>query len=151
MADRKIVMMGDELLRKKSKPVRVFDEYLWNLLDDMKETMHHKNGMGLAAVQVGILKRVIIIEANNMFVELINPVITKERGEDIEEEGCLSVGKMTGLVKRPMEVTVTAQDRYGYNFTITGEKYLARVLCHEIDHLDGVLFVDKMIKETKAE
>lgn len=151
MADRKIVMMGDELLRKKSKPVRVFDEYLWNLLDDMKETMHHKNGMGLAAVQVGILKRVIIIEANNMFVELINPVITKERGEDIEEEGCLSVGTMTGLVKRPMEVTVTAQDRYGYNFTITGEKYLARVLCHEIDHLDGVLFIDKMIKETKAE
>lgn len=151
MADRKVVMMGDELLRKKSKPVRVFDEYLWNLLDDMKETMHHKNGMGLAAVQVGILKRVIIIEANNMFVELINPVITKERGEDIEEEGCLSVGTMTGLVKRPMEVTVTAQDRYGYNFTITGEKYLARVLCHEIDHLDGVLFVDKMIKETKAE
>lgn len=150
MADRKVVMMGDELLRKKSKPVRVFDEYLWNLLDDMKDTMHHKNGMGLAAVQVGILKRVIIIEANNMFVELINPVITKESGEDIEEEGCLSVGTMTGLVKRPMEVTVTAQDRYGYNFTITGEKYLARVLCHEIDHLDGVLFVDKMIKETKA-
>ncbi len=151
MADRKVVMMGDELLRKKSKPVRVFDEYLWNLLDDMRDTMHHKNGMGLAAVQVGILKRVIIIEANNMFLELINPVITKERGEDVEEEGCLSVGKMTGLVKRPMEVTVTAQDRYGYNFTITGEKYLARVLCHEIDHLDGVLFIDKMIKETKAE
>lgn len=151
MADRKVVMMGDELLRKKSKPVRVFDEYLWNLLDDMKDTMHHKNGMGLAAVQVGILKRVIIIEANNMFVELINPVITKEHGEDVEEEGCLSVGKMTGLVKRPMEVTVTAQDRYGYTFTLSGEKYLARVLCHEIDHLDGVLFIDKMIKETKAE
>lgn len=151
MADRKVVMMGDELLRKKSKPVRVFDEYLWNLLDDMRDTMHHKNGMGLAAVQVGILKRVIIIEANNMFVELINPVITKERGEDIEEEGCLSVGTMTGLVKRPMEVTVTAQDRYGYTFTLSGEKYLARVLCHEIDHLDGVLFIDKMIKETKAE
>lgn len=150
MADRKVVMMGDELLRKKSKPVRVFDEYLWDLLDDMKETMHHKNGMGLAAVQVGILKRVIIIEANNMFVELVNPEIIKQKGEDIEEEGCLSVGSMTGLVKRPMEVTVTAQDRYGYNFTLTGEKYLARVLCHEIDHLDGVLFVDKMIKETGA-
>lgn len=150
MADRKVVMMGDELLRKKSKPVRVFDEYLWDLLDDMKETMHHKNGAGLAAVQVGILKRVVIVEANNMFIELVNPVIVKERGEDIEEEGCLSVGTMTGRVKRPMEVTVVAQDRYGYNFTITGEKYLARVLCHEIDHLDGVLFVDKMIKETKA-
>ena len=150
MADRKVVMMGDELLRKKSKPVRVFDEYLWNLLDDMKETMHHKNGAGLAAVQVGILKRVVIVEANNMFIELVNPVIVKERGEDIEEEGCLSVGTMTGRVKRPMEVTVVAQDRYGYNFTLTGEKFLARVLCHEIDHLDGVLFVDKMLKETKA-
>lgn len=149
MADRKVVMMGDELLRKKSKPVRVFDEYLWDLLDDMKETMHHKNGMGLAAVQVGILKRVIIIEANNMFVELVNPEIIKQKGEDIEEEGCLSVGSVTGLVKRPMEVTVKAQDRYGYNFTLTGEKYLARVLCHEIDHLDGVLFVDKMIGDTK--
>ena len=150
MADRKVVMIGDELLRKKSKPVRVFDEYLWNLLDDMKETMHHKNGAGLAAVQVGILKRVVIVEANNMFIELVNPVIVKERGEDIEEEGCLSVGTMTGRVKRPMEVTVVAQDRYGYNFTLTGEKFLARVLCHEIDHLDGVLFVDKMLKETKA-
>ena len=150
MADRKVVMMGDELLRKKSKPVRVFDEYLWDLLDDMKETMHHKNGAGLAAVQVGILKRVVIVEANNMFIELVNPVIVKERGEVIEEEGCLSVGTMTGRVKRPMEVTVVAQDRYGYNFTLTGEKFLARVLCHEIDHLDGVLFVDKMIKETKA-
>ena len=116
----------------------------------MKETMHHKNGAGLAAVQVGILKRVVIVEANNMFIELVNPVIVKERGEDIEEEGCLSVGTMTGRVKRPMEVTVVAQDRYGYNFTLTGEKFLARVLCHEIDHLDGVLFVDKMIKETKA-
>lgn len=150
MADRKVVMMGDELLRKKSKPVRVFDEYLWDLLDDMKETMRHKNGAGLAAVQVGILKRVVVVEANNMFIELVNPVIVKERGEDIEEEGCLSVGTMTGRVKRPMEVTVVAQDRYGYNFTLTGEKFLARVLCHEIDHLDGVLFVDKMLKETKA-
>ena len=150
MAERKVVMMGDELLRKKSKPVRVFDEYLWDLLDDMKETMHHKNGAGLAAVQVGILKRVVIVEANNMFIELVNPVIVKERVEDIEEEGCLSVGTMTGRVKRPMEVTIVAQDRYGYNFTLTGEKFLARVLCHEIDHLDGVLFVDKMLKETKA-
>lgn len=150
MADRKVVMMGDELLRKKSKPVRAFDEYLWDLLDDMKETMHHKNGAGLAAVQVGILKRVVIVEANNMFIELVNPVIVKELGEDIEEEGCLSVGTVTGRVKRPMEVTVVAQDRYGYNFTLTGEKFLARVLCHEIDHLDGVLFVDKMLKETKA-
>lgn len=148
MAIRNVVMMGDELLRKKSKPVHDFDEGLWELLDDMKETMYFKNGMGLAAVQVGILKRIIIIEANNMFMELINPEIISSKGEDIEEEGCLSVGSVSGTVKRPMEVTVRAQDRFGYTFTITGEKYLARVLCHEIDHLNGVLFVDKMIKET---
>ena len=81
-----------------------------------------------------------------MFVELINPEIIEQSGEDTEEEGCLSVGTVSGKVKRPMNVTVRAQDRYGYNFTLSGEKYLARVLCHEIDHLDGVLFVDKMIE-----
>ena len=146
MAIRNVVMMGDDLLRKKSKPVKNFDENLWVLLDDMKETMHHRNGMGLAAIQVGVLKRAIIIECNEMFVELINPEIIEQSGEDTEEEGCLSVGTVSGKVKRPMNVTVRAQDRYGYNFTLSGEKYLARVLCHEIDHLDGVLFVDKMIE-----
>ncbi len=149
MAIRNVVFEGDELLRKKSKAVKNFDENLWDLLDDMKETMYQRNGMGLAAVQVGILKRVIIIEANNMFMELVNPEILSMKGEDIEEEGCLSVKGVSGTVKRPMEVTVRAQDRYGYTFTITGEKYLARVLCHEIDHLEGVLFIDKMIDETK--
>lgn len=146
MAIRNVVMMGDDLLRKKSKPVKNFDENLWVLLDDMKETMHHRNGMGLAAIQVGVLKRAVIIECNEMFVELINPEIIEQSGEDTEEEGCLSVGTVSGKVKRPMNVTVRAQDRYGYNFTLSGEKYLARVLCHEIDHLDGVLFVDKMIE-----
>ena len=149
MALRNIVKVGDELLRKKSKPVKVFDEALWELLDDMKETMHENNGMGLAAVQVGVLKRVIIIEANNMFMELINPEIIAQSGEDIEQEGCLSVGKDYDYVKRPMYVTVRAQDRFGYDFCISGEKYLARVLCHEIDHLDGVLFIDKIEKGYK--
>lgn len=149
MAIRNIVKVGDDLLRKKSKPVHDFDENLWELLDDMKETMYKNNGMGLAAVQVGVLKRVIIIEANNMFMELINPEIISERGSDIEKEGCLSVGTNYEYVKRPMQVTVKAQDRLGYDFTITGEKYLARVLCHEIDHLDGILFIDKVEKGYK--
>lgn len=149
MAIRNIVKVGDDLLRKKSKPVRNFDENLWELLDDMKETMYKNNGMGLAAVQVGVLKRVIIIEANNMFMELVNPEIISERGSDIEKEGCLSVGTNYEYVKRPMQVTVRAQDRLGYDFTITGEKYLARVLCHEIDHLDGILFIDKVEKGYK--
>ena len=149
MAIRNIVKVGDDLLRKKSKPVHDFDENLWELLDDMKETMYKNNGMGLAAVQVGVLKRVIIIEANNMFMELINPEIISERGSDIEKEGCLSVGTNYEYVKRPMQVTVKAQDRLGYDFTITGEKYLARVLCHEIDHLDGILFIDKIEKGNK--
>lgn len=149
MAIRNIVKVGDDLLRKKSKPVRNFDENLWELLDDMKETMYKNNGMGLAAVQVGVLKRVIIIEANNMFMELVNPEIISERGSDIEKEGCLSVGTNYEYVKRPMQVTVKAQDRLGYDFTITGEKYLARVLCHEVDHLDGILFIDKVEKGYK--
>ena len=151
MAIRNVVKVGDDLLRKKSKPVKNFDENLWELLDDMRETMYKNNGMGLAAVQVGVLKRVIIIEANNMFMELINPEIVAMSGSDIEKEGCLSVGSKYEYVKRPMQVTVKAQDRLGYDFTITGEKYLARVLCHEIDHLDGVLFIDKVVKNHKGE
>lgn len=151
MAIRNVVKVGDDLLRKKSKPVKNFDENLWELLDDMRETMYKNNGMGLAAVQVGVLKRVIIIEANNMFMELINPEIISMSGSDIEKEGCLSVGSKYEYVKRPMQITVKAQDRLGYDFTITGEKYLARVLCHEIDHLDGILFIDKVVKNHKGE
>ena len=153
MAIRKVVQMGDELLRKKSKPVKIFDENLWNILDDMKETMYLNDGMGLAAPQIGILKRIVVMDVNNMFFELINPEILSQEGSDIEEEGCLSVGKFRANVKRPMTVTVRAQDRYGYTFTLTGEKYLARCICHEVDHLDGILFIDKVenYKENKWE
>ena len=149
MAIRIIREEGDEILRKKSREVDIVDDRIKELLNDMIETMHKYNGVGLAAVQVGVLKRVIIIEANNMFMELINPVIIAQSGEDIEQEGCLSVGKDYDYVKRPMYVTVRAQDRFGYDFCISGEKYLARVLCHEIDHLDGVLFIDKIEKGYK--
>lgn len=147
MAIRDVVQVGDETLRKHSKEVKVFDEKLEQLIDDMWATMYANNGMGFAAPQVGVLKRIVVMDVNNMRLELINPVIVHSEGCDIEEEGCLSCGKVRGKVERPMKVTVTAQDRYGYSFTITGEKYLARCLCHEIDHLDGILFIDKMIKK----
>ena len=115
----------------------------------MKETMFHCDGMGLAAPQVGVLRRVVVMEVNNAFYELVNPEIIKTKGKDVEEEGCLSVGKFRGRVERPMTVTVKAQDRFGYEFTLTGEKWLARCICHEVDHLDGVLFVDKSIDKDK--
>ena len=149
MAIRNVVKIGEENLRKKSKPVKDFDEGLWELLDDMKETMFHCDGMGLAAPQVGVLRRVVVMEVNNAFYELVNPEIIKTKGKDVEEEGCLSVGKFRGRVERPMTVTVKAQDRFGYEFTLTGEKWLARCICHEVDHLDGVLFADKSIDKDK--
>ena len=151
MATRKILKIGDETLRKISKPVTKFDEGLWELLDDMRETMYKNDGAGLAAPQVGVLKRAVVMDINNMYIELINPEIIEQSGEDIAKEGCLSVGGIQEYVKRPKKVTVKAQDRYGYEFTLTGEKYLARCICHEVDHLNGILFVDKIEKEYKEE
>ncbi len=149
MAIRNIVKVGEASLRKKSKPVKDFDEDLWELLDDMKETMHRNDGMGLAAPQVGVLRRAVVVEVNNAYLELINPTIISTEGEDIEEEGCLSVGNFRGRVVRPMKVTVKAYDRYGFQFTITGEKWLSRCICHELDHLDGIIFVDKSLDKDK--
>lgn len=146
MAVRKVVKIGDDILRKKCKKVVNFDEKLWELLDDMKETMYEYDGMGLAAPQVGVLKQVVVMEVNNMYYEFVNPEIIEQSGEDIENEGCLSCGKQRGEVKRPMKVTIKAQDRYGYDIIISGEKWLARCICHEVDHLNGILFVDKIIK-----
>ncbi len=149
MAIRNVVQIGDEILRKKSKPVREFDEKLWDLLDDMKETMIKNNGCGLAAVQVGVLRRAIVIDVNHMRLELINPEIVESYGEQIEKEGCLSVKNEYAYVKRPEEVTVKALDRYGNEFMISGVDLLARAFCHEIDHLEGILFTDKIIKDYK--
>ena len=149
MAIRNVVQNGDEILRKKSKPVREFDEKLWELLDDMRETMVKNDGVGLAAVQVGVLRRAIVLDVNNMKLELINPEIIDTFGEQIEKEGCLSCKGEWGYVKRPKEVTVKAQDRYGNEFIITGVDLLAKAFCHEIDHLSGILFVDKVIKDYK--
>ena len=149
MAIRNVVQMGDEILRKKSKPVKEFDEKLWELLDDMRETMVKNDGVGLAAVQVGVLRRAIVLDVNNMKLELINPEIIDSFGEQIEREGCLSVKGEVAFVKRPQEVTVKAFDRYGNEFIITGINLLAKAFCHEIDHLEGILFVDKALKNYK--
>ncbi len=149
MAIRNVIQVGNEILRKKSKEVKEFDEKLWELLDDMRETMTKNDGCGLAGVQVGILRRVVVLDVNHMKLELVNPVIVDSFGEQIEREGCLSVKGESGYVKRPEEVTVQACDRFGNEFVITGVDLLARALCHEIDHLDGILYIDKVIKDYK--
>ncbi|ADL07788.1 peptide deformylase [Thermosediminibacter oceani] len=143
MAIRNIRQYGDEVLRKKSKKVTVFDEKLKQLLADMAETMRHANGVGLAAPQVGILKRVIVIDVGEGLIELINPEIISKEGEVVEIEGCLSIPGITGEVPRPQKVRVRAQNPEGEFVEIEGEDLLARALCHEIDHLDGILFIDK--------
>lgn len=150
MAIRNVVQVGDEILRKKSKFVKEFDEKLWTLLDDMKETMMKNDGCGLAAVQVGILKRVVVLDVNHMYIELINPEIISKKGEALEKEGCLSCKGQAGYVRRPTEVTVVAFDRYGNDIVITGKGLLAKAFCHEIDHLDGILFIDKIEKVKKG-
>lgn len=143
MAIRTIINDKDEILRKKSREVTEFNQKLWTLLDDMAETMYRAEGVGLAAVQVGVLRRVTVIDAGEKLYELINPVIVKESGEQTASEGCLSSPNEYGDVSRPMQVTVNAVDRIGKPFTLEGTELLARALCHEIDHMDGVLFKDK--------
>lgn len=144
---RKIVKLGDEVLRKQSKPMQKFDLRLWLLLRDMAETMYKAEGVGLAAPQVGILRRVVVIDIGEGLVELVNPEIIATEGEQAGPEGCLSVPGRQGYVVRPNKVTVRAQDRNGKHFELTGEGLMARALCHEIDHLDGVIYVDKMDHE----
>lgn len=145
MALRNIVKDGDPILRKKCREVTEFNERLNVLLDDMKETLVLANGAGLAAPQVGVLKRVAIVSVDDAFYELINPEIIETEGEEISPEGCLSLPGICGTVNRPYKVTVRAQDRFGKTFTARGEGLLARAFCHEIDHLDGILFEDKII------
>lgn len=143
---REIIKEGDEVLRKKCHRVEKFDEKLHALLDDMYETMQEANGVGLAAPQVGILRRIAVVDVGGGKIELVNPEIIKESGEQTGDEGCLSFPGKWGEVTRPMKVTVKAQDRYGKEFKIKGTELLARAFCHEIDHLDGVVFIDKVNK-----
>lgn len=142
MARRMIFLDPDPILRKKSKPVTVFDEKLAVLLDDMAETMYHAKGAGLAAVQVGILRQVAVVDTGEGLIELVNPKITAQSGELDEIEGCLSCPERAGIVTRPTQLTVAAQDRSGNPITIEGTELLARALCHEIDHLHGILYHD---------
>lgn len=143
MALRKIVVLGSETLRKKSKPVVAFDEALGELLDDMKTTMIEKRGVGISAVQVGVLRRAIVIELDEgEYLEVINPQIIKTRGKVKNSEGCLSVPGFFCDVERPKYVKISAFDRHGQPFEFEAKDYLARCVCHEIDHLNGVLFVD---------
>lgn len=146
MALREIVQIGAPVLRKKSKKVEQIDEKIIQLLDDMADTMYNADGVGLAAPQVGILKRVVIVDIGDGLIEMINPEIIETSGEQIDDEGCLSVVGESGEVRRPYVVKVRAFDRQGRLFEMEGEELLARAFCHEIDHLDGVLFVDKIGK-----
>lgn len=145
MALRNIVKVGDSILSKKSRTIEKFDEKLATLIDDMLETMYKENGVGLAAVQVGMLKRVVVIDVGDGPMELVNPEITLKEGEQREQEGCLSLPGKWGTTIRPMKVQVKAQNREGKWQVFTGEGLKARAFCHEIDHLDGILFTSKVI------
>ena len=147
MAIRNIVTEGDSILRKTCRSVLNFDERLAQLLDDMKETMYKAEGVGLAAPQVGILRRVCVVDVGDGVIELVNPVIESEEGMQEGSEGCLSLPGKSAVVRRPMKVSVRAQDRNGNTFTVTGEGLKARAFCHEIDHLNGILYVDKAIRK----
>ena len=143
MAKLKIVKLGDDTLRKVCRPVDKITPRILTLLDDMAETMHAADGVGLAAPQVGVLRRIVVIEVEpGNLIELINPKIIAYSGSQEDTEGCLSVPGKFGTVTRPMHVTVRALNRNGETFDITGSELLARAFCHELDHLDGKLYID---------
>ena len=143
MALRNIVTVGDPVLTKKCRPVVKFDDRLAELIEDMKETMQHANGVGLAAPQVGVLRRIVVVDAGDEIVELVNPEIVSKSDElQTGVEGCLSLPGEYGIVTRPMYVTVRAQDRHGDWYEYDGEELVARCFCHEIDHLDGHMYTE---------
>ncbi len=142
MAYRKVRTEEDDVLRKVSKEVKKFDEALWALLDDMADTMYEENGVGLAAPQIGILKRIFVIDIGEGLIEFINPEVVATEGEQFGEEGCLSVPNKYGNVRRPNFVKMRALDRHGNAFEIEGTELMARAMLHENDHLDGKLYVD---------
>ena len=144
MGLRKILTDKEPALHKVCKPVEKFDQRLWLLLDDMKDTLIKSGGVGLAAPQVGILRRVVIVDTGEEILELVNPTIIETDGEQVGAEGCLSVPGKYGLVKRPYYAKVRAQDRYGEWFEAEGEELIGRCFCHELDHLDGILYTEVM-------
>ena len=143
MAIRSVVQVGDDVLRQKCFPVEEFDEKLWTLLDDMKDTVKKEEGAGLAAPQVGVLRRVVVVDVEEGYFEFVNPVITAQKGEQTGWEGCLSVRGKSGVVSRPMKVKLAYQDRTGEKKTLQAKGFFARAICHELDHLDGVLYIDR--------
>lgn len=148
MAIRKIVKLGeDDVLRKHSRVVDKFDKRLAVLLDDLADTMYEADGAGLAAPQVGILKRAVVVDVGEGLLELVNPEILSSEGSQMCIEGCLSVPGRRGRVERPEKVRVHAQDRKGKHIEVEAEGFLANAICHELDHLDGIVYVDKMIED----
>lgn len=143
MAIRNVVQVGDEVLRKKCFEVENFDETLFQLLDDMKDTVKKEHGAGLAAPQIGILRRIAVVDVEEGYFEFINPVILSSKGEQNGWEGCLSVRGKSGIVSRPMKVTLAYQDRNSEKHVIKAKGFFARAICHEVDHLDGILYIDK--------
>lgn len=143
MAIRNVVQVGDDVLRQKCFPVETFDEGLCALLDDMKDTVKKEQGAGLAAPQVGILRRVVVVDVEEGYFEFVNPVIVSQKGEQTGWEGCLSVRGKSGIVSRPMKVKLAYQDRNGEKYVLQAKGFFARAICHELDHLDGVLYIDK--------
>ncbi len=146
-----ILQFGDPVLRQQCTEVTEFDKELWRLLDDMYETMQKADGIGLAAPQVGVLKRVVVIDVDNGRIELVNPVITSMHGAQYEPEGCLSYSGKRGVVKRPKYVRGRAQNRFGKPVKFRGRELLARAFCHEIDHLNGILYEDKVLEWVEDE
>ena len=144
MALRNIVKVGDDVLRKKCRPVTMIDPKIHQLLDDMKETLAEANGVGLAAPQVGILRRVVVVDTGEEMLELVNPELLETSGEQVGSEGCLSVPGKYGIVKRPNYAKVRAYDRDGNEFEVEGEELMARCFCHELDHLDGIVYTEIM-------
>ena len=150
MALRTIRTEGDPILRKICRPVTQVDDRTKELIGDMLDTMYEANGVGLAAPQVGILKRAVVIDIGEGLVELLNPVILETSGSQTDEEGCLSLPGQSAPVERPYYVKAKAMDREGNEFIIEGEELMARALCHEIDHLDGILYIDKALPREEA-
>ena len=146
MALREILRFGDEILRKQSKVVEKIDERIITLIDDMHETLESVGGVGLAAPQVGVLKRIFIIHIDDKKLEFINPQIVKESGTQESIEGCLSYPGKYGITNRPLKVTIKAQNRKGKEFIMNGEELLAKAFCHENDHLNGKLYIDEVVR-----
>lgn len=148
---REVVQVGDPVLRKKCEPVKEFDDGLCSLLDDMKETLKKEEGAGLAAPQVGVSLRVVVVDVEEGYFEFVNPVFVWQKGEQNGAEGCLSVRGKAGTVCRPAKVKIVFQDRRGDRYSLVARDFFARAICHELDHLDGILYTDKAVNVHSVE